>query len=465
MRRAIDWREVSRRAGPGFLALAVASWAWAAHFGAERPQPDLYPFLKRAWPGADYAPLRDGSFEVSRAGRRLGWAAAGTASGYAAPLTVAVGTGADGRIRAVALLEYGDTPALMRGARPFLRSLLGKRASDAFEVGRDVDAVTGATFSSRGLARAAAQATRALDEGGASRGPARAGAAFGPAEVCLLLLTAMGAVGRNRPRLPARTRRALRVVALAGSLVTIGFLFNRPWVIAFPMRLLAGDWPPWHTHLYWYLLLGSLLLAFSRTGRNAYCPWICPFGAAQDVVGIPLGARRRGVPHPLLFTWVKRVLLWLAVLLGLLYRSPGAASYEVFAALFRLNGSGFQFALLALVLAAALFVSRPFCGWVCPVDTTEQLARFVRVRALRLAGVGPSPPPRRRPVLLRVTAEDGRPAAPVFRRLRNGLLTAAGLACALLVLGHLHARLGDSARPSPENLLGSTFATTEAAGP
>jgi hypothetical protein len=110
-------------------------------------------------------------------------------------------------------------------------------------------------------------------------------------------------------------------------------------------------------------------------------------------------------------------------------------------------------------------VSRPFCGWVCPVDTTEQLARFVRVRALRLAGVGPSPPPRRRPVLLRVTAEDGRPAAPVFRRLRNGLLTAAGLACALLVLGHLHARLGDSARPSPENLLGSTFATTEAAGP
>jgi uncharacterized protein with FMN-binding domain len=464
MKRAIDWREVSRRAGPGFLALVVASWAWAAHRGAERPQPDLYPFLKRAWPGADYAPLRGGSFEVSRTGRRLGWAAAGTASGYATPLTVAVGTGADGRIRAVALLEYGDTPALMRNARPFLHSLLGKRASDAFEVGRDVDAVTGATFSSRGLALAAAQATRALDEGGAARSPARAGVAFGAAEVCLLLLIALGAVGRNRPSLPARVRRVLRVVALAGSLVTIGFLFDRPWVIAFPTRLLAGDWPSWHSHLYWYLLLGSLLLAFSRNGRNAYCPWICPFGAAQDVVGIPLGARRRGVPHALLFTWLKRLLLWLAVLLGLLYGSPGAASYEVFAALFRLNGTGFQFALLAIVLAAALFVSRPFCGWVCPVDTTEQLARVVRVRALRLAGVGASPPPPRRPVFLVVAAEDGRPSVPVFRRLRNGLLTAAGLACALLVLGHLHERLGGSARPSPENLLSATFVTTEAAG-
>ena len=60
-------------------------------------------------------------------------------------------------------------------------------------------------------------------------------------------------------------------------------------------------------------------------------------------------------------------------------------------------------------------------------------------------------------------AADGHPAAPVFRRLRNGLLTAAGLACALLVLGHLHERLGGSARPSPENLMGSTFVTTEPA--
>lgn len=129
-------------------------------------------------------------------------------------------------------------------------------------------------------------------------------------------------------------------------------------MIAFPVRLLAGDFPSWRTHLYWYLLLGSLLFASSRTGRNPYCPWICPFGAAQDVIGLPLGARRRRIPHALLFAWVKGALLWLAVFLGLLYRSPGGASYEVFAMLFRLSGTGFQAAILVIVLLAALLFSR-----------------------------------------------------------------------------------------------------------
>jgi polyferredoxin len=240
------------------------------------------------------------------------------------------------------------------------------------------------------------------------------------------------------------------------SLATLGFLWNRPWVIAFPTRLLAGDWPSWTTHLYWYVLLGSLLLAFNRTGKNAYCPWICPFGAAQDVIGLAGGARKRRIPSALLFTWVKRVLLWLAVLLGLLYRAPGAVSYEVFAAFFRLSGTGFQFAILAIVLVTAVFVSRPFCNWVCPVDTTEQIARYVRVRALRRLGRETGVPRLRRPILLCVKS-GAAPAVPVFRRLRNGALIAAGLLCALLVLGHLHERLSSQGRGAPEGLLGRTF--------
>jgi len=53
-----------------------------------------------------------------------------------------------------------------------------------------------------------------------------------------------------------------------------------------------------------------------------------------------------------------------------------------------------------------------------------------------------------------------RPPTPVFRRLRNGLLTAVGLACALLVLGHLHERLGGRGRDTQEGLLGRTFVTS-----
>jgi hypothetical protein len=165
------------------------------------------------------------------------------------------------------------------------------------------------------------------------------------------------------------------------------------------------------------------------------------------------------MPSPLLFTWVKRVLLWVAVLLGLLHRAPGATSYEVFAAFFRLSGSGFQFAILGLVLATAVFVSRPFCHWVCPVDTAERAARHLRLLALRRLG-GPGLARAGRPLRLPVGPALA-PPVPVFRRLRNGLLTAAGLLCALLVLGHFHERLSAQGRGAQEGLVDRTFVSSE----
>jgi len=462
--KRIDWHELSRRVGPPFLAFALLTWAWAWKKGAERPEPDLYPFLKRVWPGALYVPLSGGIFEARRDGRALGYAAPGTAAGYGGPLTLAVATSPDGRICSLAILEYRDTPDLMRGATRVLGSLLGRRPADGFEVGRDVDAVTGATFSSRGLALAARDGAVAVAERGRVRpGGARMPLRLGAPEVALVLLFAAGTVGRHRPRLAPRIRRLLRVGTLLASLATVGFLWNRPWTVAFPIRLLSGDWPSCTTHLYWYLLLAGTLLAFDQTGKNPYCPWLCPFGAAQDLIGLVGGARRRRVPSPLLFTWVKRALLWLAVLLGLLNRSPGAASFEVFAAFFRLSGTGFQYAILAIVLVTAVFVRRPFCAWSCPVDTTERAAGRLRVRVLRLVGRRAEHPRRRRPILLTVTAAS-RPPAPVGRRLRNGLLTTAGLVCALLVLGHLHERLGAQGRGTEEGLLGRTFVSSSPPG-
>jgi NosR/NirI family nitrous oxide reductase transcriptional regulator len=463
MTKRIDWHELSRRAGLPFLAFVLLTWAWAWKKGAERPAPDLYPFLKRAWPGAEYAPLPGGAFEVRREGGTIGYATTGTASGYSGPLTLAVGTSPEGRIRSLAILEYRDTPDLMRGATELLGSFLDRGPSDGFEVGRDVDAVTGATFSSRGLALAARDTVVTVAERGAARSAAgREPVRLGAPEGVLVLLLAAGAFGRHRPSLSLRARRLLRAGTLLVSLATIGFLWNRPWTISFPTRLLSGDWPSWTTHLYWYVLLAGTLLAFDRSGKNPYCPWVCPFGAAQDVIGFAGGARRRRVPSALLFTWVKRALLWLAVLLGLLHRSPGATSYEVFGAFFRLSGTGFQYAILGLVLVTAVYVSRPFCSWVCPVDATERAARFLRVGALRLVRRGVESPRPRRPILLTVTAS--RPPVPVFRRLRNGLLTAAGLACALLILGHLHARLGAQGRGTQEGLMGRTFVSSSPPG-
>jgi hypothetical protein len=461
MASRLDWHEVSRRAAIPFLVFALLTWAGAWYLGAQKPEPDLYPFLKRSWPGADFEPLSSGGFVVKRRGEVIGYATSGTEAGYSGPITMAVGMTPDGRISSLAILEYRDTPDLMKRSERLRRSLLGKSHTDPFEIGRDVDAVSGATFSSRGLVRGSMMAAQAIADRGMPRQRGSEPIAFGMPEVALLGLFAAGAIGRNRPHLGARTRKLLRAGTLLGSLVVLGFIYNRPWVIAFPIRLVSGDFPSWRTHLYWYLLLAGLLVAFNRTGKNPYCPWICPFGAAQDVIGLVGRAHRRRMPSALLFVWVKRVLLWLAVLLGLLYRSPGAASYEVFATFFRLTGSGFQIAILVFTVTVAIFVTRPFCHTVCPVDTTEQLARFARVRVRRLLGREHVDVRPRRPVYLPMADTGAQAPVDPLKRFRNGLLTTVGLLCALLVLGHFYTRFSGQSRGAQENLMSDTFVSLE----
>jgi NosR/NirI family nitrous oxide reductase transcriptional regulator len=454
-RDPVDRVELSRRMAPVLVVAAVLTWGLAAVAGGRRPEPDLGPFLRRAFPGARFERAPHGIVVARAGGTVLGYATAGVADGYSGPIAVAVATGPDGRTRALALLEHRDTPAIARSGLPLLSSLLGKAADEPFRLGEDVDAVTGATSTSRGLAGAVRAGTGSIASHVLARGGARGeDVVFGPPEGVVLVLLVVAAAAQGRRQIPSSRRRALRIATLLASLGLVGFLFARPWVIAFPIRLLSGDWPSWRTHLYWYVLLAGTLLTFSRAGRSPYCPWVCPFGAAQDVLGLAGGAHRRRLPLPLLFAWIKGGLLWLAVLLGLLYRNPAAASYEVFGAFFRLSGTGIQIALLAIVLAASVFYTRPFCHWVCPVDAVERILRPLRRRL-----VGAAPRTARRP--LRRADSAPHAVGPVFRRLRRGLLVTVGVLCAALVIAHLARFVPGRDVPGERGLVGETFVSVE----
>lgn len=445
-------RRFGRVAVPAFWLVAVVTWGLVGYQAARRPRPDLYPFLKRAWPGAHYDALGDGRFEVRRDGAVVGYAATGTDYGYGGSMTLAVGALPDGRVHSLAVLEYRDTPDLLKRVHGLLGSLVGKHASEGFRVGEDVDAVSGATFSSRGLANAARAGARRIAERAAPPGAREAAFELGVPEAALLVLALLAAVGRNRPGLPRRARSVLKWTVRLGSLALLGVAFDLAWVIAFPIRLLAGDWPPWPAHVYWYALLGVVLLSFSRAGKSPYCPWLCPFGAAQDVVGLLGGARRRRPHHAALFAWVKRLLLWGAVLVALHLASPGAGSYEVFGTLFRWTGSAWQFAVLFFAALVAVFVRRPYCHWVCPVDSVEQALRPVRRRLIgRAAARG-----RTLPLPLAEGATGG-PSVDALERFRWRLVTAIGLFAALLTVGHLAERVVAQTAKAQENLVSETF--------
>lgn len=82
--------------------------------------------------------------------------------GYGGPVVMAVGLTPDGEITNIAVISSNETPGLgTQALEPdFVAQLKGKSASDPIAVGKDVDAITGATRSSDAITAGASKAAR-----------------------------------------------------------------------------------------------------------------------------------------------------------------------------------------------------------------------------------------------------------------------------------------------------------------
>ena len=112
--------------------------------------------LKTIMPEADSfeAKTADGIeyFDALKSAALIGYCVKVTGSGYSGYLRIIVGIDLKGTIKGVRILEHQETPGL--GAKisgdSFLRQFTGKNAGTV-SIGKDVDAITGATISSRAV--------------------------------------------------------------------------------------------------------------------------------------------------------------------------------------------------------------------------------------------------------------------------------------------------------------------------
>ena len=106
----------------------------------------------------------------TKAGAIVGAAAKAKANSYDGDVTVLVGVSTDGTILGVQIVEITDSQGSPILAPEFARQFAGKKAGAPLEVGTNIDAVSGATSSSRGataLVKATADAlVKALAGGG-----------------------------------------------------------------------------------------------------------------------------------------------------------------------------------------------------------------------------------------------------------------------------------------------------------
>ncbi len=365
------------------LALGLLLTAW--FIGYLRNNGDIEVYLPRIMPGADAFERKgeiwtgihthsNGEKEV------IGYIGVGDAPGYGGPLKMMVAIDLQGNVVGAMVIDHRETPSFFHHVveSGYLNQFLGKPYNSSFNLGNDIDGVTGASFTSNALATVIRNESRQIagTELGLMVSPESHPIQFGVPEITIILLYGIGFVA-HKPNFPHK--KLIRWGTLIGGMVILGFWLNRPLTIANITSLLSGYWPDWHNNLYWFFLLGGIFFVITVDGKNPYCSWFCPFGAVQECLHA-VGGGNLSPPREWMsrLKWMQRGLAFLAIFFGLAIRQPSATSYEVFGAMFGFTGTNLQWLLLAIVLLASLFIYRPWCNYLCPIDPVMELISRTR---------------------------------------------------------------------------------------
>ena len=312
--------------------------------------------------------------------------------GYGGPVPLKIHI-KDGRVAAVEAEPNAESPDFFNRAKELLNHWQNKSVDEA--LAEEVDAVSGATFSSRaiianmqrGLAYAKQHGQCGEDGSAGALGtsaPPIEGGSAGALETSAppIVGSSVGAHGTSIPSIVALiavllgavvplfyNNRRLHLVQLAVNVVVLGLwtgtfvsytLFLRVFAGGVSLSAIGALAAP--------LLMLIVALIYPLAGRSGhYCANICPFGSAQELAGKLSRRKLRITPRVLKLLSVLRNLLW-GVLMALLLTGTCTAwiDYELFTAFLYSSASVWVIVLAALFLVLSVWVPRPYCRFVCP---------------------------------------------------------------------------------------------------
>lgn len=374
-----------------WIALTTILISWIA--GGFLVRPDFSAALSSAMPESEVFESVD---DQTWAGWRTqpqktlqGYVTVKSTPGYGGPVTVAIVSTPEGVVRKVDVVDHKETLSFFKkviGAG-LIDSLVGKLYSHDYILNQDVDNVSGATRTTYAITHSVREGIRQIADKQLHyplKPDPSLKVRFGAPEMVLVGLYLFGFIARFK-KFPLK--KSARWASLLVGMAVLGFVYNLPLSISMINQALLGYMPVWQTNLYWFLLLGGLLLFFILDKKNIYCSWFCPFGAVQECLAAIGGAKKGSAgKYRNLLLWNQRFLAWLAIVMALLFRNPGVTSFEVFGTAFSMFGSIFQQALLVLVLFASFVIFRPWCTYLCPLKVVYDVTNSIRSWLGRLRG-------------------------------------------------------------------------------
>ena len=291
--------------------------------------------------------------------------------GYGGPVPLKIHIDKDGRLTAIEAEPNAESPSFFDRAKELFSRWQGKTIDEA--MAEDVDAVSGATFSSKAIIRnvqrglAYAKQHGLADGGkGAQKESAERTVATGwtLGSIVALIAVLLGAV------VPLFTNnRRLHLVQLVVDVVVLGLWTGTFVSYTLFLRLFAGGVSLSAIGtLAAPLLMLIVALLYPLAGRSGhYCAHVCPFGSAQELAGKLSRRKLRITPRMLRVLTALRNLLW-GVLMALLLTGTCTAwiDYELFTAFIYSSASVWVIVLAMLFLVLSVWVPRPYCRFVCP---------------------------------------------------------------------------------------------------
>lgn len=329
---------------------------------------------RRVWSDATEISLTsEGIYEVRQGGELLGFVMKSSPHsdqfiGYMGPVPLLIALDTEGRVYHVLPLENDETPSFIKRVTEagLFDSWKGMSPEEAATA--QVDAISGATFSSR-----------AIIQGMQSRM-----AVVGKVEprhfdwykwlkdIVLLLFVGLTFWAWLRPQKVSKFRRWI----LVGAVVIMGIWQGRMLSMAQFTMWVTGGIPLAAQWLMLLILLLAILLPMI-TGKAYYCAWLCPMGAAQALLG-EVNKKHKLKLSPKLVKWLQYMRTAI-LLFGLLAMGIGLsfdfADMEAFTVFRPQSAPRVALVLAILSLVLSIFVARPWCRFLCPLGEMLEMVR------------------------------------------------------------------------------------------
>jgi len=314
-------------------------------------------------------------YEVFRAGEkvRVAYVCVGEGYGYEGPILTAVAVHPEGfEIIGTAIIQHKEWPSWIAKIEQtdLLGRLKGKKITDYFALGRDVDGVSGATISTRGIVRGIRESAHFLAVRQFGFKPRELGffAHIGLKEFLVFMIFFAGLYAAFKKK--TRWRRPI----LFSSGIVLGFWLTAPLTLGKIGSLLMGRFPPLAENIIWYIIVVGVTAATLIGGKNFYCYWLCPFGAVQEALSFSgINLNRPGKRIAKLGRVLGIVAMWTGLVIIFLSGTPSLGSFEPFSTMFGFKGGGFRWLLLVFFLLAGILLTRFWCRFFCPVGALLRL--------------------------------------------------------------------------------------------